>query len=181
MNVEIGAEAALFPEKEYISGIFVAVQSRWNVKTMTDWWTDGADEMVIQKPSRRKASTMTDWWAYRKQRNVEQNKRDKRNHPDTKKNTPKAGILIYSMCRLSSLYSTWRRSTARASMLSFHRRNAERRGPPFWPPANGAASPPALLPAPCPPHTRPPALPPSALPSHQGIWSFCNSIGLIWS
>jgi hypothetical protein len=27
MNVEIGAEAALFPENEYISGIFVAVQS----------------------------------------------------------------------------------------------------------------------------------------------------------
>jgi hypothetical protein len=26
MNVEIGAEAAIFPEKEYISGIFVAVQ-----------------------------------------------------------------------------------------------------------------------------------------------------------
>jgi hypothetical protein len=26
MNVEIGAEAALFPEKEYIEGIFVAVQ-----------------------------------------------------------------------------------------------------------------------------------------------------------
>jgi hypothetical protein len=25
MNVEIGAEAALFPEKKYISGIFVAV------------------------------------------------------------------------------------------------------------------------------------------------------------
>ncbi len=25
MNVEIGAEAALFPEKEYINGIFVAV------------------------------------------------------------------------------------------------------------------------------------------------------------
>jgi hypothetical protein len=25
MNVEIGAEAAQFPEKEYISGIFVAV------------------------------------------------------------------------------------------------------------------------------------------------------------
>jgi hypothetical protein len=25
MNVEIGAEAALFPEQEYISGIFVAV------------------------------------------------------------------------------------------------------------------------------------------------------------
>jgi hypothetical protein len=27
MNVEIGAEAALFPEKEYIRGIFVAVNS----------------------------------------------------------------------------------------------------------------------------------------------------------
>ncbi len=26
MNVEIGTEAALFPEKEYISGIFVAVR-----------------------------------------------------------------------------------------------------------------------------------------------------------
>ena len=25
-NVEIGAEATLFPEKEYVSGIFVAVQ-----------------------------------------------------------------------------------------------------------------------------------------------------------
>jgi hypothetical protein len=28
MNVEIGAEAALFPEKEYISGIFIAVQRK---------------------------------------------------------------------------------------------------------------------------------------------------------
>jgi hypothetical protein len=28
MNVEIGAEAALFPEKEYISGIFFAVWGR---------------------------------------------------------------------------------------------------------------------------------------------------------
>ncbi len=27
MNVEIGTEAAQFPEKEYISGIFVAVQA----------------------------------------------------------------------------------------------------------------------------------------------------------
>ncbi len=27
MNVEIGAEAAIFPEKEYINGIAVAVQS----------------------------------------------------------------------------------------------------------------------------------------------------------
>jgi hypothetical protein len=32
MNVEIGAEAALFPEKEYINGIFVAVQwIKWQV------------------------------------------------------------------------------------------------------------------------------------------------------
>ncbi len=31
MNVEIGAEAALFPEKEYISGIFFAVRY-WPVK-----------------------------------------------------------------------------------------------------------------------------------------------------
>jgi hypothetical protein len=28
MNVEIGAEATLFPEKEYINGIFVAVHRR---------------------------------------------------------------------------------------------------------------------------------------------------------
>ncbi len=28
MNVEIGAEAAQFPEKEYINGIFVAVYYR---------------------------------------------------------------------------------------------------------------------------------------------------------
>jgi hypothetical protein len=27
MNVEIGAEAALFPEKEYINGMAVAVQT----------------------------------------------------------------------------------------------------------------------------------------------------------
>ena len=31
MNVEIGAEAALFPEKEYINGIAVAV---WSTKTL---------------------------------------------------------------------------------------------------------------------------------------------------
>ncbi len=29
MNVEIGAEAALFPEKEYINGIFITVQACW--------------------------------------------------------------------------------------------------------------------------------------------------------
>jgi hypothetical protein len=32
MNVEIGAEARLFPEKEYISGIFVAVQTPGGVR-----------------------------------------------------------------------------------------------------------------------------------------------------
>ncbi len=32
MNVEIGAEAALFPEKEYISGIFVAVYKKMSGK-----------------------------------------------------------------------------------------------------------------------------------------------------
>jgi hypothetical protein len=31
--VEIGAEAALFPEKEYISGIFVAVLYRLSIET----------------------------------------------------------------------------------------------------------------------------------------------------
>jgi hypothetical protein len=34
MNVEIGAEAALFPEKEYISGIFIAV---WRLKEFFTW------------------------------------------------------------------------------------------------------------------------------------------------
>jgi hypothetical protein len=32
MNVEIGAEAALFPGKEYIKGIFVAVYSNKPMK-----------------------------------------------------------------------------------------------------------------------------------------------------
>ncbi len=30
MNVEIGAEAAQFPEKEYINGIAVAVRRIWS-------------------------------------------------------------------------------------------------------------------------------------------------------
>jgi hypothetical protein len=35
MNVEIGTEAAQFPEKEYINGIFVAVRADCgNVKTV---------------------------------------------------------------------------------------------------------------------------------------------------
>ncbi len=37
MNVEIGAEAALFPEKEYISGIF-AVQIHPVKKVMLKWF-----------------------------------------------------------------------------------------------------------------------------------------------
>jgi hypothetical protein len=32
MNMKIGAEAALFPEKEYLNGIAVAVQCRENGK-----------------------------------------------------------------------------------------------------------------------------------------------------
>jgi hypothetical protein len=32
MNVEIGAEAALFPEKYYINGISLAVQSKLDIK-----------------------------------------------------------------------------------------------------------------------------------------------------
>ncbi len=36
MNVEIGAEAALFPEKEYISGIFVAV-----------WWVSSTTLLLL--------------------------------------------------------------------------------------------------------------------------------------
>jgi hypothetical protein len=36
MNVEIGAEAALFPEKQYISGIFIAV---WQALVARVWDT----------------------------------------------------------------------------------------------------------------------------------------------
>ncbi len=35
MNVEIGAEAALFPEKEYINGIAVAVRAGNTVQVYT--------------------------------------------------------------------------------------------------------------------------------------------------
>jgi hypothetical protein len=34
MNVEIGTEAAQFPEKEYINGLFVAVQGLWPLCTV---------------------------------------------------------------------------------------------------------------------------------------------------
>ncbi len=37
MNVEIGAEAALFPEKEYINGIAVAVCRKKESQTTSIW------------------------------------------------------------------------------------------------------------------------------------------------
>ena len=39
MNVEIGTEAAQFPEKEYINGIFLAVQERrrWMKTNLVDF------------------------------------------------------------------------------------------------------------------------------------------------
>jgi hypothetical protein len=36
MNVEIGAEAALFPKKEHINGIFVAVYTAYTVLQVTE-------------------------------------------------------------------------------------------------------------------------------------------------
>ena len=41
MNVEIGTEAALFPEKEYINGIFVAVHSITTVSSPYSSLTGG--------------------------------------------------------------------------------------------------------------------------------------------
>jgi hypothetical protein len=39
MNVEVGAQAALFPEKEYISGIFVAVWGpAWGAGGRSGWY-----------------------------------------------------------------------------------------------------------------------------------------------
>jgi hypothetical protein len=38
MNVEIGAEAAQFPEKEYIYGIAVAVQPALNKRNFDHRW-----------------------------------------------------------------------------------------------------------------------------------------------
>jgi hypothetical protein len=40
MNVEIMAEAALFPEKEYINGIFVAVHMIQMCIFSRHFWTD---------------------------------------------------------------------------------------------------------------------------------------------
>ncbi len=50
MNVEIGDEAALFPEKEYISGIFVAVQRVPNTGLLneySDWTLDSGDRTLV--------------------------------------------------------------------------------------------------------------------------------------
>ncbi len=61
MNVEIRAEAVLFPEKEYISGIFIAVHSQADLIQPDDpfkaihyeWWSiylwAGAVGVGIQK------------------------------------------------------------------------------------------------------------------------------------
>jgi hypothetical protein len=60
MNVEIGAEAALFPEKEYVNGIPVAVHccltGRWGMdnKYMYNWSTTvyvPSSELVPPTPS----------------------------------------------------------------------------------------------------------------------------------
>jgi hypothetical protein len=62
MNVEIGAEAALFPEKEYINGIAVAVQQRpfftfarleriflgWHIGYLSLSLKNNAEPIVIQ-------------------------------------------------------------------------------------------------------------------------------------
>jgi hypothetical protein len=37
MNVEIGAEAAQFPEKEYVNGIAVAVYTKLDLKMVKRW------------------------------------------------------------------------------------------------------------------------------------------------
>jgi hypothetical protein len=47
MNVEIGAEAALFPEKEYISEIFVAVQTDLN-----DWLAIWPEHLLLIRRTR---------------------------------------------------------------------------------------------------------------------------------
>jgi hypothetical protein len=49
MNVEIGAEAALFPEKEYIKGIFFAVLG-WGGGGWGGWLTGGGKmENLLEK------------------------------------------------------------------------------------------------------------------------------------
>jgi hypothetical protein len=50
MNVEIGAEAALFPDKEYIYGIFVAAQEL--IKEGNKWGTTSWMGGIKKKPNR---------------------------------------------------------------------------------------------------------------------------------
>jgi hypothetical protein len=50
MNAEIGAEAALFPEKEYINGIFDAVRSglqRFQGSKTAPMWGRGQDKAIL--------------------------------------------------------------------------------------------------------------------------------------
>jgi hypothetical protein len=45
MNVEIGAEAPLFPEKDYINGIAVAVHMCWD--RTQDFYDFGIDSQTL--------------------------------------------------------------------------------------------------------------------------------------
>ncbi len=55
MNVEIGAEAALFPENEYINGIFVTVQFPLSVKHA------GSAEIILKKYFVRSSKHSSSW------------------------------------------------------------------------------------------------------------------------
>jgi hypothetical protein len=48
MNVEIGAEATLFPEKEYINGIFVAVQAKQRSLQIRNIWLYDQPGMIMK-------------------------------------------------------------------------------------------------------------------------------------
>jgi hypothetical protein len=54
MNVEIGAEAAQFPEKEYINGIAVAVQNK-----PLQWYRPQANIMWPGSPFKHSIGTVT--------------------------------------------------------------------------------------------------------------------------
>ncbi len=59
MNVEIGAEAALFPEKEYISGIFVAVF--YILYALREIWN--RKDFFKHLQTRGRDAKSVDWWA----------------------------------------------------------------------------------------------------------------------
>jgi hypothetical protein len=52
MNVEIGAEGALFPEKEYISGIFIAVRcfQILNLRCTVEGWLIPSQNWLRHEP-----------------------------------------------------------------------------------------------------------------------------------